>query len=66
MGALLEIVREVAVAMAHMQKRPMEETPPSTSNEDRVPHLPPPQFEVQLVTQFEILEEQRAEQFLVL
>lgn len=49
MGALLETVQEMAMAMAQMQKRSMEETTSATSEQYIVPSLLPPQFEISLV-----------------
>lgn len=45
MRVLLETIREIAVAMAWMQKR-LEETPPAIFEQERLQTLPPPQLEM--------------------
>lgn len=65
MGALLEIVRKMAAAMAQMQKSLMDETSRATSDHDRVSSPSPPLFAKQLVIQFRVLEEQQDKQFLM-
>lgn len=65
MGALLEIVRKMAAAMAQMQKSLMDETPRATSDHDTVSSLSPPLFAKQLVIQFRVLEDQQDKQFLM-
>lgn len=49
--------------MVKMEKRPMEEPPSATSNQDRVPPPLPLMFTELPVGQFRVLEEQLAEQF---
>lgn len=59
-------VHEKAVAMAKIQKRLMEETPPATSEQERVPPPSPPQFETPPFKQSVVPKELSAEQFLAL
>lgn len=52
MGALPETVREMTLGMAPMQKRPMEETPPTASEQYSLLPSPLPQFEMVPVGQY--------------
>lgn len=66
MGVLSERVQEMALAMARMQKRPMDETLPVLLVQERVEPPSSLQFMTPLAGQFEVLEEQPIEQFYVL
>lgn len=57
MGALLEIVSEMTVAMARLQKSLKKETPRATFDHDRVSSPLPPLFTKPPVKQFRVLEE---------